>query len=112
MTLKVGALVRVECNSGCFCTEQDNCGLSGKVGTLANINEHNTDGDFYGVSFPGQPHLVYFWTHELQAITLSTLTTMVDQGDGDDRELARLMADFEAVPSYVERYRSGMKAEL
>ena len=68
-TLKVGAIVLTECSSGCSCTEQDNCGASGKIGTLAYINEHNEDGDFYGVSFPGQERLVYFWAHELQVWT-------------------------------------------
>lgn len=71
MALPIGALVHVECNSGCFCTEHDNCGFSGKVGTLARINEHNTDGDFFGVSFPGNPHIVYFWAHELHVMALA-----------------------------------------
>ena len=74
--LKVGALVRATCNSGCCCTETDNCGVSGSVGTLANINEHNTDGDFYGVSFAGQSHLVYFWAHELKVLTQITVSNV------------------------------------
>lgn len=71
MALVIGALVHVECNSGCFCTQHDNCGLSGKVGKLARINEHNTDGDFFGVQFAGQPHIVYFWAHELHVMVLA-----------------------------------------
>jgi len=57
--------VRTLCNCGCFCTEMDSCGFSNKVGVLVDINEHNSDGDFYGVQFPGVSSIVYFWKHEL-----------------------------------------------
>lgn len=68
--LQIGDLVHVECRSGCWCTERNNCGFSGKTGVLARINEHNTDGDFYGVKFEGFSHLVYFWQHELHVMRL------------------------------------------
>jgi hypothetical protein len=74
--LKVGRLVRATCNSGCCCTEMNGCGVSGWVGTLVNINEHNDDGDFYGVSFPEQAHLVYFWAHELEVLTQITVSNV------------------------------------
>jgi hypothetical protein len=70
--LKIGALVRASC-SGCCCTEEDNCGVSGRIGVLANINEHNEDGDFYGVSFTEEAHLLYFWARELKVLDQITV---------------------------------------
>jgi len=36
-----------------------------KVGILAKINEHNEDGDFYGVQFPESEAIYYFWRDEI-----------------------------------------------
>lgn len=39
---------------------------------ITRINEHNSDGDFYGIELhrvDGPPHTVYFWAEELTLVT-------------------------------------------
>lgn len=55
--LHIGATVRVAMN------EPDK-----QIGQLVDINEQNTDGDFYGVRFPGMEETVYHWAQELEVI--------------------------------------------
>ena len=49
----------------------------GKVGKLVEINEQNTDGDFFGVNFPDEAtydtahHVVYSWREELEMVASS-----------------------------------------
>jgi hypothetical protein len=48
----------------------------GMTGTLTDIQEHNHDGDFYGITFPteetldtiGQTFTVYFWREEFELV--------------------------------------------
>lgn len=74
--MDIGTLVRINAIGNCYCSELpheddknttcDYCKYNNRVGTLARINEHNEDGDFYGVVFNGSKHAVYFWLNELK----------------------------------------------
>jgi len=64
--LKIGVTVRVLREN-----DVDMAYWNGRKGKLIRINERNTDGDFYGVSFSGEPNLfdvVFFWRDELEVV--------------------------------------------
>lgn len=65
--MNIGMRVRIK---GSY--DNDELQLTGKIGNLVDINEHNSDGDFYGVQFPGSSLTYYFWEKELEVMPHST----------------------------------------
>lgn len=45
---------------------QESAEFHGRVGTLAKIDEHASDGDAFGVKFDGDALVYYFWLKELE----------------------------------------------